>query len=243
MEYPQYRLLSYGRLYSFVERYMKSFNKEGFNAVSLEGVGNRVYSNYGRNGVSKFEAVNEIVRTLEYVSGQNEIMLDQAGSYAVGYAGVSVMTPESSSRYMVFERCVPFYQIALRGLINLSTRPANFSGNPRGLLLKCYETGMIPLYTFIGEDTSVLNNSSLTNLYAASYSDWKDGYLDAMLEYKEFSGLVKGCAIVSHAALSGDVSLTVYENGIMVYVNYGGAPFSVSDGVAVPAMGYLLDKK
>jgi hypothetical protein len=239
MESPSNRLLSYAHLHRFVDRFLPSFQRLGAGAIAFDHIGNRLYSDYGRKGISRHQAAGEIARTLESVGRENEIMLTAAASYALGAVSHSLMAPAGCSQYMISYESVPFYQIALRGIVNISTEAINFSDNPHELMLKCYETGMSPLFRFIGSDTAVLNNSILNELYAASYADWKEDYLTMMREYKTYADRVRGAFIVAHEKIAEGVFITRYDNGAGVIVNYNETD-AAHDGLVIPAFGCFL---
>ena len=48
--------------------------------------------------------------------------------------------------------------------------------------------------------------------------------------------------IIGHERLAKDVTVTVYEDGTRVYVNYGTAAHD-ADGIEVPARDYVVERR
>ena len=48
--------------------------------------------------------------------------------------------------------------------------------------------------------------------------------------------------IRSHDQLTGEVSVTEYQDGTRVYVNYGDSDYS-GEGITVPARDYLVERR
>lgn len=238
-ELPSYRLLSLDFLFNFTSKYLKSFNKLGTGGIALDTIGNTVYSNYGENSLSIFEGEEEIRRTLKTAAENNELMVEAAASYALGIARHSIAAPSESSNYKISSKSVPFYQIALRGLINMSVSALNFDSRSDTLLLRCYETGMLPMYTFIKEEPDVLLNTALSDLYAANYDNWKDVSQDVIKDFTAFNARIKGKTIAAHDSPAKNLTRTVYENGPTVLVNYGEAAV-MFEGISIDAMSYFV---
>lgn len=238
-EYPQARLLSPNKIISFTNIFMNSYNKMNIGAISFDGLGNRAYSDYGSNSCSRYQAVMNIAKTIQDAGKSNEIMLSAAAAFAIGYTKHSIAAPYESSNYMISEKSVPFYQIALRGLINISSPSINLESDPRKIILKCFETGTLPMFSFIGNDVTLLNGSSLNNLYAADYLKWKDYTIDTMDSFREFNKMIKSKKIIRHEQLENKVFKTTFEGQVVIIVNYNNETVSV-DGQQIEAMNYKI---
>ena len=61
-------------------------------------------------------------------------------------------------------------------------------------------------------------------------------------EWTEVYNGLEDQAMSSHKKVAEDVYRTEYENGVVFYVNYGDADVELSNGISVPAKGYLKTK-
>ena len=149
--------------------------------------------------------------------------------------------PYDDFGYQITTASVPFYQIALHGAKDYTGESINLSGDYQTLLLECAEYGAGLNFTFMKADTSVLQDSAYSCYSAGAYDRWKNEALEMITRYQtEMSGL-NSQRITGHEQLSGEVSVTTYEDGTRVYVNYGDTAFT-KGGTTIPARDYLVER-
>ena len=98
------------------------------------------------------------------------------------------------------------------------------------------EAGTALKYAFGFENAGELSDT-LADEY--SYIDFGLCKASALSKYKisvEYLAAVSDKKMVSHKRLSPDVTETLFENGMGVYVNYGNVPYE-NGGISVPAKG------
>ena len=116
----------------------------------------------------------------------------------------------------------------------------NLSGDYRTKLLECAEYGAGLNFTFMAEDTRVLKDSAYSRYTSSGYPYWKEQVQEMILRYqREMKGLNR-LRIIGHERLAEEVSVTTYEDGTKVYVNYGSEDFR-SGTVLIPARDYLVE--
>lgn len=240
-EFPQARLLSPNKIISFTDTFIDSYNALNIGAIAFEGIGNRAYSDYGSNPCSRYQATRNIEETLKNAGKNNEVMVTAAAAYAIGYTKHSIAAPYESSNYIICDRSVPFYQIALRGIVNVSSPSINLDSEPGKIVLKCFETGSMPMFSFIGNETTVLNESALNYLYASDFSKWKEYANKSLTSFAEFNKLIKGRQIIAHAKLADGVFITTFDGKTSIVVNYNNKTAEIN-GQQIPAMGYKVIK-
>ena len=122
--------------------------------------------------------------------------------------------------YFVLDDRVPFIQIALHGLVEYTGRPLNLTGDWEQELLLSAQRGAGLFFVFMREEPLVLHDTDYSRFYGASFDLWKDQARNVIREYEEKLGGVFHQAIVGFERLPGDVSLTTYEDGTCVAVNF-----------------------
>lgn len=215
----------------------KSADKVGIGNISLSSVTNSLYSDYNRKAQYTRENMkNEVIKTL---SGSNaRISGETANAYAVPYLSKIYLSPCYTSGYNIIDSEIPFYQIVLHGMVDM-TGESQFISNDRSVnYLKAIETGNQLLYTGMASSSAEIVDTDYDYLYGTDFDLWID---DALNKYKEYYPLLEkiyNSKIAEHSEIQDNVFRTVYENGIKVIVNYNEFEVDV-EGNKVGAYGFL----
>ena len=218
--------------YSTLEKSLKRLDMESY---SLATVTSSIYSDFNsKDTVTRSEMLNSAAAVLK---AAGKTAGETANSYALPYLNKIFSAPMYSSGYLILDKEIPFYEITLHGMIDL-TGESQFVSNDRSVnYLKTVETGSQLMYTGMAADSSEIVDTDYDYLYGTSFSLWKD---DAVSKYKEYYPLLKEISdslIVSHRELQDNVFETGYENGIKVIVNYNSQDVQ-ADGIKIPAYGF-----
>ena len=218
--------------YSMLEKSLKRLDME---SCSLASGTSSIYSDFNsKDTVTRSEMLNSAAAVLK---AAGKTAGETANSYALPYLNKIFSAPMYSSGYLILDKEIPFYEITLHGMIDL-TGESQFVSNDRSVnYLKTVETGSQLMYTGMAADSSEIVDTDYDYLYGTSFSLWKD---DAVSKYKEYYPLLKEISdslIVSHRELQNNVFETGYENGIKVIVNYNSQDVQ-ADGIKIPAYGF-----
>jgi hypothetical protein len=235
-------ILSPGRLESVLERFIASYWRLGIDGLSLRDLGYQLNSDFP-DSVSELVdrqtaagIVREQVDRLANISGIS-LMFNRANAYVLPYADFVINAPLGTSRWAIADREVPFYQIALHGLVGLAGYPVNLSPDPATAVLRSVEYGMSPYFLLSYESSSEVKDTDFDYLYAASRSDWLDSALAVYERMNETLRDLQNRAITDHRMLSEGLFMTVYEGGEAVIVNYDAHSRWVG-GIEVPARSW-----
>ena len=88
---------------------------------------------------------------------------------------------------------------------------------------------------------SVLTGTSFSGLYSSTWTLWAEEAADRYRMYMPLLSRIYDREIVGHERPAEQVTCTLFEGGIRVYVNYGDEAVTV-DGVTVPAMSFAEGK-
>lgn len=94
-------------------------------------------------------------------------------------------------------------------------------------------------FTFMMESASALQESNYTRYYGADYTLWADRAGEIVTRYQKELGHCFGQQMSDHKILEQGVTLTVYEDGTEVYVNYNDTEYCKND-ITVPAREYMV---
>ncbi|HBA47430.1 MAG TPA: hypothetical protein DCZ91_06460 [Lachnospiraceae bacterium] len=216
---------------------LQSAEKNGVANLGLTGISNRMYADYRSDSISDNETGECWEKALETAAGSTEsLLLQGAYAYAFPYADVITDVPVFSSQFDVEDEAVPFYQLVAGGSAALYSAPINESGNMREMLLKSVEYGVSPTFLLMTAPRDALQDTEYQKYYALCWADWEQEIKDVLTELKALDGVL-GRRIVSHEKVGEKVYATAFENGDIVYVNYGQEDVDVGQAM-VPACGF-----
>ncbi len=218
--------------------FLKDQNAAG---VSFRDIGSMLSADYNPKNTTTRERVKQMnVETLQaaHANGQ-AVAIKEGYDYALPYADLVTDMDLNGTEYSIIDADVPFYQIAIHGSVDYTGKSINLSGDWQTELLRCAEYGAGLEFTFMQEDTKELQDTLYSGYYGASYASWKEHALQILTDYqREMSGL-NSQRITDHRILAPGFSVTGYEDGTQVYVNYNTSE-CVSGQTAVPARSYLV---
>lgn len=219
--------------------FLTKYEQYGTPNISLESIGNTLYSDATSDGVSRGDTLyvwDEIIQN--YTKDNGKVMLTNPNAFAFPYINTVLSAPDPITYAQIADEAIPFYQIALRGYVPYSSEPINLASDSKECMLRAVETGSGLTYSFVMRDPSGLKETNLNYLYSCDYDMWKDEMLE---QYKQYSGVMKKIGsqqIKNHEKLAEDVYRTTYENDVAVIVNYSDTDYQV-DGSTVAAGSYL----
>lgn len=161
--------------------------------------------------------------------------------YTLDLAGIVTDTDLEGVRYAIFDDNVPFMQIALHGLVRYTGKPLNLANDWEQELLLSAQRGAGLSFVFMKEEPLVLHDTDYPMYYGASFDLWKQDAQRILSEYEEKLGGVFGQAITEFKRLPGSLSVTGYEDGTRVIVNFSHEAREL-DGLVIPARSYGVIK-
>jgi hypothetical protein len=167
------------------------------------------------------------------------VLLNTGYAYAVPWADFITDMAIDDQSFGITDVSVPFYPMALHGLVPYTGPAINLAEDYTKNLLKTVESGAGLYFSFMSEETSVLQETKFRQFYANEYGKWG---ADANALYQKFSADFAGLydkAITGHAILSTGLTMTEYEDGTRVIVNSNESG-AIYDGAAVNARSYVV---
>ncbi|NLO08812.1 MAG: hypothetical protein GX129_02970 [Clostridiales bacterium] len=229
--------------------YMENFNKYAngiakydANGIAFNDIGMVLSADYNRkNRVSREEIKNMQMEKLEGLSSNGYNLMVRSGNmYAVPYADFIIDVNLATKGYNIIDEEIPFYQIALHGLVSYAGTPINLAPNRETSLLKTVETGAGLQFSFMEADIFDLQDSRYTQYYSSDFSALKDETRDLYNKMKSDFGHLYNQFITDHQKLANGVYMTEYEDGTQVIVNYNERAYT-HKGNEVPAKDYIVE--
>lgn len=237
------KLLSRAKISNAAQKAADALEKYGFSSVSASTLSSTAYSDYGGSDYyCKAKTASEVKKAINMLKGKNRSFVAQnANIYAVLNADYVMGTPSASSKENAFDVEIPFYQMVLRGVLPISSSAINLAENWNREYLFAVSTGCIPYYTVCAEydDTLITNRNNA--LAASCYDGIKDRISEDINKYGELLKLLSNSKIVSYEH-NGNISETVFDNGIKVYVNWSEEETNTKTGI-IPPYSYSYEKE
>lgn len=236
-------LLNNQEITSMLKNSIKQYKKYGIDGIEETGIGSSLETDFnkadpaGRNSMK-----HDYIHILnDERSNFNGIRLKNAMAYELANKTTIVNMPMDGSYSTVLDETVPFYEIALHGLVPYVFSSYNQFSAPDEQMLRAIEYGGNVSFNVTSKPTQRLRNIKDNRLYSTQFSLWKNTILR---QYKRLSsGLdaVQGQYITDYKKLSADVSVVTYEKGTKVVCNASGHPF-IYEGRTVKPMDFILIK-
>jgi hypothetical protein len=212
-----------------IDGFIAKSAKLGLRNVAFRSMGSKLSGDYNEKRLVSREAAMKMrqEKLAQLDNGGTGILLNTGFAYSVPWADFITDMPLDDQSFGITDVSVPFYQIALHGLVPYTGRAINLAEDYTRNLLKTIEGGGGLYFSFMAEETTVLQETKFRQFYANEYGKWAG---DANALYRQFSADFAGLysqAIVNHAILSPGVTLTEYEDGTRVIVNFNDNKYNV----------------
>lgn len=226
-----------------MSREASQYSKAGVDGVHLAYFGNLLYSDqdlkllHSRRDNTGF--MLEAMETLREQTGY--LSVDYGNAYVLGYVDRITNIPMDSSHFLFEDRVVPFYQIALRGLVPIKSSPTKTADHSRNALLRSIEFGVMPTYYLTWENSSRLEKTVMNSVINTAYKDW---LAPSIKEYEQAASVLRnvvGQAIIDHIQVTPHLYQTVYEDGSSIFVNYGNRS-ELTGGTIIEPGSFALKK-
>lgn len=211
--------------------------EKGLETLAPSSLGRDLYSNYGGGDDPLGRVQERFTRVLADLAQGRRLLLEAPNAYAMPYAENFIGLPHTDSGHFISNGAVPFLQLVLDGLKGYATPPVNYAGDLRDMLLHAVESNSALTFSVMEADYEAVARTSMNRLYASTYAQWKDTMLETYCELAAVRERTGGTAVAGYVFLSRDVRQVTFENGAVVVVNYGTAPYERS-GLTVPAKSY-----
>jgi len=221
-------------------RALKDRNVTG---IAFRDIGNLLSADYYPRDIVTREQVKQMnIDTMKEAAESGlKVTIKEGNDYAVPYADLITDMNLTGQAYAIIDERIPFYQTALHGRKDFTGEAVNLSGDYQTKLLECAEYGAGLNFTFMAENTRVLQDSTYSCYTSSGYDYWKAQALEMIRRYQDDMKGLNRQRITGHERLDEEVTLTEYEDGTKVYVNYGSRDYS-SGTVTVPARDYRVER-
>lgn len=236
-----YFFLQPNKLLENVKKLIEDLTSFGVSNVAINDIANNTYADSGKESpISKTRTVDKYLEALKLMSdGKAHVLAQTANSYVFPYVSDIIAAPIESSMLCMEDESVPFYQMAISGLVSYSVPAINHSSTMDEMFLKSIETGSALYFVLAGNDGEMLEDTIYQQFYSIDPDYWTSIVAEKYEQIDQVFEHTGNKIITGHYKLGENVFRTAYENGTVVIVNYNTTDYASEYGV-INAMGYLL---
>jgi len=226
---------------SLIDKFSRKSAKFNLHNIAFRNLGAKLSGDYHEKRLVSREASMKMRQEkLNELSGKGTgIMLNTGYAYAVPWANIITDMAIDDQGFGITDVSVPFYQIALHALVPYTGPAINLAEDYTANLLKTIESGAGLYFSFMAEETTVLQETKFRQFYANEYDKWAP---DANALYQKFTADFAGLydqAITNHIIISTGLTLTEYEDGRRIIVNSTDNTVNY-EGVVINANSYVV---
>ena len=227
-----------------IDNFMKKGNSFGIKNIAFRNMASKLAGDYHEKRHISREASMRIRQ--EQLKKMNQagkgILVHTGHVYAAPWVSIITDMIITDQNFGITDASIPFLPIVLHGFVPYTGRAINLAEDYTKNLLKTIESGAGLYFSFMMEDTAVLQETKFRQFYANEYNKWIG---DADNLYQKFNadfGHLYNQLIVNHTVLSTGVTVTEYEDGTRVIVNASDNVWNYN-GNNINADSYIVQKQ
>lgn len=235
-----YYLLTVPKIADKIRDIAESADDKGFSSIGFSDMGNTLYNDHRKGTYKRYDTKDEIIESMtELKAVMPNVLMESPNMYSLKFASDITNIPFFSSKQLLIDKDIPFYQMVLSGRVRYATTPLNLVPK-EDALLKLLETSSMMHYEGFYAGSSLTKGTSLSTLCNGNYEQFLSMMAEQYTKVMQAREIIGVSTIYSHDEVSRDVYVTRFENGKSIYVNYGYSDHELSDGSIVPARGYII---
>ena len=214
-------LLARNRITDAIEKATETAANYGFDGINIGTLSNVSYSDYRNEETGICAGMgSQVSETIQKANNKVHIAASNPNIYAAYSSNYITDAPLFSSGYDMTSEEIPFYQMVMRGYVQMSCESFNLANDSDKAFLKCVETGMIPSYTFSYRYNSSVITSEFSALSVSKFEGLKDETVNTAKKTEKLLKNLGNAKIKSYEIINDELRITRFDNGMTVAVNY-----------------------
>lgn len=224
----------------YIMEHNRNLYKENkINDIMIGGISNVLFSYFDNgNEYDRTKTENIYNGILSSYSKQFNVLLDESIMPYWKYTEAIANVPVESSHYIFEEEDIPFFAIALKGIVPMYSEYINFQPDQKEFFLKLVEQGVFPSFYITYEDSSKLINTNSSNIYSSKFDLYRETIDDYYKKLLAINDKIKNAVIDDYIRTNG-VTEVKYSNGVNIYINYNDKAVTI-DGFTISGNSYKV---
>lgn len=226
------------KLEAFAAKITKSIKSNKYDSVNLLDLGYQLNSDFNsKQSVDRYQSKIYVQKYLAEVSKAASVSACVGSIFSLPYIDKIKDIPVTSSGYHIEDYTIPFYEIAISGYVPYSTPSINTAANARQQFLKTVELGGQLQYTWLYDLPDNITEDG-TEYYKYLYINSDEQAKEYYDQYLPLYNKIGGKSIISHQRITDTLIKTVFDNDLVVYVNYSDEAIEI-DGLKIEANDFI----
>lgn len=235
-------LLSPRSLPALMADFMHEFEELGITGLALPSMGQTVHSDLQRDPsrvIDRMQAADQMAGELEKLEERGlKLQVDGGNALALPYVASILNLPQKSTGFNLCDGEIPFLQMVLHGFVDYAGEPLNLAADPRESVLRSAQTASGLYLKLMAADPAVLKETEYSHFLSVQGDYWLKEGVRIYQEYNAELGDLAQERIVEFKQVRPDLSVTYFESGDGVLVNFGSTDRDV-DGTQIPARSFV----
>lgn len=218
-----YYIISRDKLLDAADYAIKKSEKFDNKSVSLSSLGTIAFSDYSFDDyINKNKIEEDVIAALTNVKNKGKFTaVSGANSYAASAADMIFDTVSTSGDYSVFDFEVPFYQMVFHSYKTMYSEPLNISENTKFALARSLAYGMGTSFMITANYVDNSDDLDEYPLYGTYFEDNRKLIKDSVISsgFDDIYKRTMNSKLIDYSMLENGVSVSTFENGIILYVN------------------------
>ena len=229
-----------GRISASFNQSLETYRDYGISGIQEYMVGWLLLTDYSRLAPTTREQMKQAQRELLLQMNEEfgSLRIDSSNAYVL-MDHITLTDLEDSSYLTILDESVPFYTIALHGLVDYLSGDYMRFYEPDVQLLDAVAEGGTISFTVSWEPTEELKYSDSAKYFSTEFDLWKEDIVTLYQRLEDYLDKTRASLITGHTKLTDDVVLTTYDNAVQVLVNYADEAFEYQ-GITVPAEDFAV---
>lgn len=224
-----------------LNKFVDSTEKYGLPGISFRDFGEELSCDFNEDRLVSREKMKKI-QCDSFKDIKNRklgLMINNGNDYALPYTDFITNMDFTGTKYLITDERIPFYQIAIHGLVPYTGEAVNLAPSATQAVLNAAAYGGGLYFVFTEKSTEYLQETAYSEYYGAGFHEWKDFAKNIYTRFNKELGGIYNKKITDFENITQFVSRTEYEDGTVVYVNRGNVPADMG-GFSIPAEDYLV---
>ena len=243
---------TYGRRYSYhlanqdytvraISSFYDNFTNAGASNITLSDFGRSLNSNFDvKKSFSRSDAAAMQQEQMAGLKDKGANLIIRGGfAHAAVHADFILDLPLESLDFNIVDESVPFYPMALRGIIPYTGEPLNLTRDHVHAVLKTVENGAGLQYLFMQATGESIQDTNYTRFFASDINRWRDRTFELYHRINSELGHTVNMFMTGHERVAPQATKTVYEDGTKVIVNYSFDQFEY-EGIVIEARDFAV---
>ncbi len=221
------------------DKFIARYSSFDLKSLSLGYIGSDLNSDFKRKNeipLSSSKKINsELLDSL--TKDGYELLIHTGNLYALSRSSHVMNLPNKSSSYITEYMSIPFVQMVIHGYVSYAGEPLSMGQDNEGAFLRSVAYGEGLYYLLIAASPSTVKDTPYAGLFGAQYNMWAEKAAAQYEQANRVLGDLMGQTITYYKEPETGISVTGYENGAKIVVNYTNE-HKLFEGKTIPSRSF-----